>query len=288
MRGGVIDPAWRIYVDKPRGRPAATTAADSVFVPAMPKIEEVFAEAFGGCERVLICADAAAPLAADGLLLLGDVVRRSGAQPGAVVFFDPKDDRLDSHSRAATAVTTARTLAESGRFAPFVAIDLTRASQLTDPAGPDPMLGILDSVSGALDLVLRLPRMPSFGPSLDSSAVTAHLLAKGWSTIGLAATREVGREALDAVVARALGQGLMAQAMPPSRARTVFVCTIVGAGLSGEVEPGAARATMARLLPQAQRLEATYLDAEESVRVIAWVGGLPYPESFFPERAAGV
>ena len=49
-------------------------------------------------------------------------------------------------------------------------------------------------------------------------------------------------------------------------------------------EPGdleAARGVVAKLLPQAQRIEGTWYDAGDSVRVFAFVGGLPFPETFF-------
>jgi hypothetical protein len=290
MRGGLIDSAWRVYVDRPKaGRTALHPASDNVFVPAMPKIEEVFSEAFGGSQRVLLCADASAPLAADGLTQLSDVVRRSGAQAGAVVFFDPADDHVESHARAANGLAAARTLAEAGRLAPLIIIDLSRAQDLVgQSAVADPVVTMLDSIAGALDAMLRLPIMPATGPSPEPAAVLAQMLAKGWSTFGLAGTRDTSREALEAAFAHALTGGLLAGTMPRSRARAAFICTVVGASmLDAEWESrfDAARAANGRLLPQAQRLEATYHDAGDSVRIIAFVGGLPYPETFLAERS---
>ena len=74
----------------------------------------------------------------------------------------------------------------------------------------------------------------------------------------------------------------MAQAMPPSRARAAFVCTIIGDGLELEAQAlEAVHATVARMLPQAQRVEGAWQDSGGSVRIIAFVGGLPFPETFF-------
>jgi hypothetical protein len=74
----------------------------------------------------------------------------------------------------------------------------------------------------------------------------------------------------------------MAQAMPASRARAAFVCTLVGADAEiSESALDASRASLAKLLPQAQRLDGVWHDPGKSVRVIAFVGGLPFPETFF-------
>src|SRR4029079_7954268 len=74
MRGGAIDTAWRIYLDKPRGaRAPGAPGPENVFLPAMPRIEDVFQEAFAGCDRVLLCADASGPLGADALVHLAEV-----------------------------------------------------------------------------------------------------------------------------------------------------------------------------------------------------------------------
>jgi hypothetical protein len=232
---------------------------------------------------VLLCADASAPLCADGLTQLADVVRRAGSQPGAVLFFEPMEDHVEIHARAVLAFAAARTLAEAGRLAPVIVIDLNRTAQLENPAAPgDPATARYDSLAGALDALLRLAIMPSAGPVFDPSAVKGHILSKGWSTIGFAATKDDSRASLEAAFSHALGPGLMAQAMPPSRARAAFVCTVVGDDLARDgstLEP--ARAILAKLLPQAQRLESTWHDSGKSVRIIAFVGGLPFPETFF-------
>jgi hypothetical protein len=280
MRGGAIDPAWRVFVDKPRGgRPPG---ADTVFIPAMPKIEEVFGEAFSKCDRVLLCADASAPLCTESLTQLGDAVRRAGSQPGAVVFFDPADDHVESHARAETSFASARPLVESGRLAPFIVVDLSRASQLdAREAAGDPATPRYDALAGVLDALLRLPAMPSLGPPLDTATIGAVLLARGWSTIGLGATRATDRAALEAAFAAALGPSRMARAMPASRARTAAVFTVVGSGPPQAADLEAARGSVAKLLPQAQRIEATWHDGGESTRIFAFIGGLPFPETFF-------
>jgi hypothetical protein len=282
MRGGAIDPAWRIYVDRPRGgRPPGT---DTVFVSVMPKIEEVFGEAFGSCDRVLICADASAPLCTESLTQLAEVARRAGTQPGAVVFVDPTDDHVESHARAEMAFGAARTLVESGRLAPFILVDVTSAAQLDDRGtGGDPAAARYDSLGGALDSLFRLPAMPSSGPAPDAAAVRAVFLSRGWSTIGFSATADASRAALEGAMSNALGGGRMAQALPSSRARFAAVWTVVGssgpAPEAGDFE--AARGVVDKLLPQAQRVVGTWTDASDSVRVFAFVGGLPFPETFF-------
>jgi Inner membrane component of T3SS, cytoplasmic domain len=285
MRGGIIDPAWRIYLDKPRGgRPTTSSGSgDHAFVSVMPKIEDVFREAFEGCDRVMLCADAGSPLCAESLTQLAEVVRKSGSQPGAVMFCDPADDHVESHARAKAAFDAARTLVESGRVAPFLVVDQSRTGALMNPgAHGDPSTATFDSLAGALDALLRLAVIPSSGVNLDPAAVLGQLVTRGWSTLGFAATHGKDAASISAAYAHALGPGLMAQAMPPSRARAAFVCTIVGADLGIEESAlDAARAGLARLLPQAQRLDGVWHDSGESVRVIALVGGLPFPETFF-------
>jgi hypothetical protein len=290
MRGGVIDPGWRIYVDRPKpGRSVHQPGVESVFVSAMPKIDEVFAEAFGGADRVLLCADAGAPLAVEGLSRLGDAVRRAGSEPGAIIFFDPLDDHVESHARAEKALAEARLLAEGGRFAPFLVVDLARAATVFSPAGTlaDPVLVALDSIAGGFDAVLRLATMPSPHETPSQKAVRDLLLTKGWATLGLAGTADLSRTAAEAAFRHALGAGLLCHAMPASRARSVVVCAIAGAATAGAAAANDAAAVVARLLPQARCSAGVYEDAGEATRVIAFVGGLPYPETFFSERSAG-
>jgi hypothetical protein len=287
MRGGVIEPEWRIYVDRPGGgRPGIFRGPDQVLVSAMPRIEEVCAEAFGGADRVLLCAGASAPLAADGLAALAEVVLKSGCRPGIVLFFDAQEELVESRERAARAFAAARALAESERCAPFVVIDRERAlRRYGGPGGAE--AAMFDSVSGVLDALIRLPLAPPADSPIEPSAVQARLLARGWSTIGLAATRETGSKALEAAVTEALTTGLVTQAIPASRARSSVVFTITGAAGPGEADLESARAVVAKLLPQAQRIEEAYRDSGDSTRVVAWVGGLPYPESFFRDREPG-
>jgi hypothetical protein len=277
-----VDPAWRIYLDRPRGGPRPAPS-DNVFLPAMPRIEDVFQEAFAGCERVLLCAEASGPLGADALTHLAEVVRRQGHQPGAVLFLDPKEDLVDARTRADAAFGAARALAESGRLAPVLVFDQSKAAAFALGGEPrDPAAPMLDSLAGALDALMRLAGIPATGAAPDPTALSAQLLARGWGTLGLAATRRTGKQDLAALAAEALGPGLMTQAMPPSRARAAVVCTIAGSGLTVEAAAlEGVHATLARLLPQAQRVEGVWNDSGSSVRIIAFVGGLPFPETFF-------
>jgi hypothetical protein len=196
----------------------------------MPRIEDVFHEAFTGCDRVILCADASGPLGADALAHLAEVVRRCGAQPGAVVFCDSSDDHIDGRARATAAFAAARTLAEPGRLAPFVVFDQARASEFASEEDTrDHAAPMLESLAGALDALIRLPALPASGPQIDKSAVMGQLLARGWATIGMSATRGTSAADLDAAAAHAFGSGLMTRAMPPPRAGAI-ICTVVGNG----------------------------------------------------------
>jgi hypothetical protein len=286
MRGGVVEPAWRVYVDLPRaGVAGAGRGPDPALAAAMPRLEEVAAQAFGGTDRVLLCFGASSPLAADALSPLAEVVARSGGQPGLVVFLDPRDDLVDSRERSVRALAAARVLAESGRCAPFVVIDVDRAARLAEAAGGrDPALGALDTVAGALDALNRLPVVASSDAGGDPAAHAARILARGWATLGLWATRDPGAKALEEALGRAVSDGLLAGAMPPSRARSVVAWTIAGAERRAELDAERRGQALSRLLPQAQRIEGACQDAGDSVRVVVWVGGLPYPEAFLKDR----
>ena len=158
-----------------------------------------------------------------------------------------------------------RSLAESGRLAPFIVLDQSRAAAFAqgaesrDPARSDARLDRGRARCPHAAAAAAADRRRARSRRGLRPAVRARV-----GTLGLAATRGASRADLAAAAADALGAGLMAQAMPPSRARAAFVCTIIGDGI--ELEPNALEAvhtTVARMLPQAQRVEGVWQDSGE-------------------------
>ena len=84
-------------------------------------------------------------------------------------------------------------------------------------------------------------------------------------------------------MSQALTGGVLAADLPSSRARSAAVVALVGASILNENQEVAVRlaesaaAACGRCLPQARAQIGVYEDAEEGVRIIALLGGLPFP-----------
>ncbi len=132
--------------------------------------------------------------------------------------------------------------------------------------------------------------MPGLVGDWDVAQVRQCLLGGGFATLGRAATTDVTPEGLAACVSFALDGGLFAGFMPASRARSAMVLGLVGSEILAKEPASAGRleSAMERLsgdLPQARRLHGVYQDAGKWARVMAFLGGLPFPETLATERA---
>ncbi|MAG58530.1 MAG: hypothetical protein CMJ83_19755 [Planctomycetes bacterium] len=225
--------------------------------PLLDRIAEV---------RSVACPDA--PPARTALLLL--------VGTGAAV--------ADAAASASEGLTAVRRLHEAGRLRPFVVCEPARlvaaneAVAISDPDG---------TVVGALDVLERMPLFQTVAGDLDAKHWEAVQAEEGISSIGLAAAGGTSEEELDAMMRLALSHGWLCGSMPPSRGRFAVVVLLIGSeDLVGDLSTVArleSAVDVAReILPQAKVTAGIYEDSGSGVRVVAWVGGLPFPENLVP------
>lgn len=181
-------------------------------------------------------------------------------------------------------VGTVRRLHEAGKLRPFIVVDEARLASFI---GEDDKDGWNATIGGALDTVLRLPVMPSIGGTLDGDAVRGALVEDGMSSMGLAACTETDAATLAATARHALEGGWLCGSMAPSRGRVAVILAMIGSeALVGDVSVvsrlESAVAGVAESLPQASIATGMYEDRGRGIRIVVWVGGLPFPENLVP------
>ncbi len=285
MRGGMIEPEWRLFVDVPE---RARGPADHPLNAVLPRIEEVCASAFAGaCDLVFICCDLASPLAADAVSMLAGVIRGHGVRVGALVLIDDTEAGREPQKagRAAATWSALRAASDAGTVGPVIAAERSRFG--ASASGPGRSMD--DSVAGVCDALLRLPAMPGLVADWEPSHARECLLEQGFATMGRAASKDAGEDALERCARHAITKGAMCGLMPASRARSAFVFGMVGSEILAK-EPAAAGRLESALervsgdLPQARRLRGVYQDAGRWVRTVAFLGGQPFPETPWLER----
>ena len=181
-------------------------------------------------------------------------------------------------------IDTVRRLQEAGKLRPFLVID---EACLAAFAGEDDRDAWNATIGGAVDTLLRLPVMPSIGGILDGDAVRAALAEEGMSSMGLAACAETDAATIAATVRHALTEGWLCGSMAPSRGRVAVILAMIGnEALVGDVSVvsrlESAVDGVAELLPQASITTGIYEDGGRGIRIVVWVGGLPFPENLVP------
>lgn len=179
---------------------------------------------------------------------------------------------------------TVRRLQAAGKLRPFLVIDEARLSAF---AGTDDQDAQNATIAGAIDTLLRLPVMPSIGGTLDGDAARATLADEGMSSLGLAACTETDAATIAATVRHALTDGWLCGSMAPSRGRVAMILAMIGSeALVGDVSVvsrlESAVGGVAELLPQASITAGMHEDRGRGIRIVVWVGGLPFPENLVP------
>lgn len=182
-------------------------------------------------------------------------------------------------SAAATLGANLESVLASGRVGSIFLVDEALAISHSEEMGDG-----FAATAAALDAGLRLPMMTPRAGRFDAEQARNLWTKAGLGTIGIAATSEISPAALTATLPFAFGDGLMSTAVPPSRAREAWVMVVVGAGM--EIPPtsvseaiSAGLQAVRAMVPQARLETVVYQDGGRSLRVFAWLGGLPMLET---------
>lgn len=211
--------------------------------------------------------------------------------PCGVVMAAPSPAEIDDaggRELVLAGVDAARKLLDAGRLRPFIVVENRRLAAALGGGALDEAQAQAQAnatVAGAIDALNRLSLLSPLAGQLDAEAMRSLWLSPGMSTIGIAATRRAADpEAVKAAVRHALTDGLLLGSVPASRARQAAVVAAIGS----EVLAGGA-AMLNRLesavevaegiLPQARPLTGIYEVPGDEVRVISFLGGLPFPEN---------
>ncbi len=182
-------------------------------------------------------------------------------------------------SAAATLGANLESVLASGRVGSIFLVDEALAISHSEEMGDG-----FAATAAALAAGLRLPMLTPRAGRFDSVQARNLWTKAGLGTIGIAATSEISPAALTATLPFAFGDGLMSTAVPPSRAREAWVMVVVGAGM--EIPPtsvseaiSAGLQAVRAMVPQARLETVVYQDGGRSLRVFAWLGGLPMLET---------
>jgi cell division GTPase FtsZ len=218
------------------------------------------------------------PVVADALHALD-----ADAACGVIVSVPSARSATAEHRIAAahSGFKTVLMLHDAGKLRPFVLFDESRLQRIV---GEQARSAQNATIAGLVDTVVRLPALPSIGGDLDAAVLCGHLETEGMSSFGLAASPSTDADAIGAALRHALGDGWLCSSVPPSRGRAAVVVAMIGdEALAGDSSVanrlGSAINEASELLPQAAVSMGIYEDCGRGVRIVAWVGGLPFPEN---------
>jgi cell division GTPase FtsZ len=187
-------------------------------------------------------------------------------------------------SAAEEGVQTLRRLHDGGKLRPFILVEPDRLREFV-PGEDVAARRMRDAtVAGACDAVNRLPLLRPLRGEVDADAFRKAVEGEGLSSIGLSAATGTSAADLEGAVRHALGKGWLCGAVAPSRGLVAAVVVVIGsedlAGDAGTLSRLESAVGIAKgILPQARLSTGIYEDDGKGVRIIAWVGGLPFPES---------
>jgi pSer/pThr/pTyr-binding forkhead associated (FHA) protein len=206
--------------------------------------------------------------------------------PKSVVVLIPSAGRLEqpgARERLEQGLAELRVLSHAGRLGTLLLVEEDRLAQLA--AGPPSAPRTLphDLVAGAFDALNRLSYMDPVAGDLEEAAARKLLLDNDICTVGLAATIETEESALRKTVEYAVQDGVLAAVNPASRSREAGLLVLIGKTVLGTESRILDRVNRAveeakGVLPQANISTGVFLDDGEGVRVLACLGGLPFPE----------
>ncbi|MAB88135.1 MAG: hypothetical protein CMJ90_01585 [Planctomycetes bacterium] len=217
-------------------------------------------------------------------VVLGALQALDPDTPCGVILSVPSTASATAAHRMATmrdGVKTVLRLHDAGKIRPFVLFDESRLERIV---GEQARSAQNATIAGLIDTVVRLPALPSIGGDVDSDALRTCLGTEGMSSFGLAAAKETDGASIGAALRHALSDGWLCSRVAPSRGRTTVVLAMIGSDVLAEDASvanrvGAAIEEVSELLPQAEVSKGIYEDCGQGVRIVAWVGGLPFPES---------